>query len=93
VTRLVDLLPIIRQHVYDPGFGTSLSMKAVLPAVIPSLGYDDLAIHEGSLASIAFAEILSPETFPERREKLRAELVACCRRDTEAMLELFKVLG
>lgn len=68
-------------------------MKAVLPAVIPSLGYDDLAIHEGSLASIAFAEIWSPETFPERREKLRAELVACCRRDTEAMLELFKVLG
>ncbi len=90
--KLVDLLPIIRRHVYDPAFGTSFSIKSVLPAMIPSLGYDDLEIQEGSLASIAFAEMMSPETPPERRENLRADLIAYCRRDTEALLELFKIL-
>jgi hypothetical protein len=60
--------------------------------MIPSLGYDDLEIHEGSLASIAFMEMMSPETSSERREKLRADLIAYCKRDTEALLELFKTL-
>jgi hypothetical protein len=60
--------------------------------MIPSLGYDDLEIHEGSLASIASAEMMSPQTTPERRERLRRDLVAYCRRDTEALLELFKIL-
>jgi hypothetical protein len=52
--RLVDLLPIIRRHVYDPGFAGSFSIKAVLPAMVPGQGYDDLEIREGSLAAIAF---------------------------------------
>jgi hypothetical protein len=90
--RLFDLLPPIRRHVYDPGFAGSFSIKAVLPAMIPGLGYDDLAICEGSLASVAFAEILSLQTLPERRAELRADLLAYCKRDTEAMLEIFKAL-
>ena len=90
--RLVDLLPIIRGHVYDPAFGTSFSIKSVLPAIVQNLGYDDLEIQEGTLVSVAFAEMRLPETPPERRQKLRAGLLAYCKRDTEAMLELFKVL-
>jgi hypothetical protein len=90
--RLVDLPPIIRRHVYDPAFGTSFSIKSVLPAMVPNLGYDDLEIQEGTLVSVAFAEMRLPETAPERRQKLRADLLAYCKRDTEAMLELFKVL-
>jgi hypothetical protein len=42
--------------------------------MIPSLGYDDLEIQEGWLASIAFAEMLSSETTAERRAKLRTDL-------------------
>jgi hypothetical protein len=30
--RLVDLLPIVADHVYHPAFGGSFSIKAVLPA-------------------------------------------------------------
>jgi hypothetical protein len=90
--RLVDLLPIIRRHVYDPAFRTSFSIKSVLPAIVPNLGYDDLEIREGTLVSVAFAEMLLQETSPERRQKLRADLLAYCKRDTEAMLELFEVL-
>jgi hypothetical protein len=33
--RLVDLLPIIRNHVYHPDFGGSFSLKRVLPPWCP----------------------------------------------------------
>ncbi len=29
--RLVDLLPVVRQHVYHPEFGGSFSLKSVVP--------------------------------------------------------------
>ncbi len=92
MTRLVDPLPIIRRHVYDPGFAGSFSIKAVLPAMVPGQGYDDLEIREGSLAAIAFSEMVSHDTSFERWGELRANLLAFCRRDTQAMLELFKIL-
>ncbi len=90
--RIVDLLPMIREHVYDPEFHGSFSMKSVLPALIPALGYDDLEIAEGNAASVAYAEIQEPETPPERVAKLRADLLAYCKRDTQAMLEIFRLL-
>lgn len=91
-SRLFDLLPVIRRHVYDPAFAGSFSIKAVLPALVPHMGYDDLQISEGSLASIAFSEIVSGALSAERRSELRENLLAYCRRDTEAMCELFRIL-
>ena len=91
-SRLFDLLPVIRRHVYDGAFGGSFSIKAVLPALVPHMGYDDLQIAEGSLASVAFSEIVSGGISAERRSELRQNLLAYCRRDTEAMCELFRVL-
>ena len=49
--RLVDLLPIVRDHVYHPDFGGSFSLKSVAPALVSGLGYEDLEIGEGSAAS------------------------------------------
>jgi predicted RecB family nuclease len=91
-SRLFDLLPVIRRHVYDGAFGGSFSIKAVLPALVPHMGYDDLQIAEGSLASVAFSEIVSGGISLERRSELRNNLLAYCKRDTEAMCELFRVL-
>jgi hypothetical protein len=91
-SRLFDLLPVVRKHVYDPRFHGSYSIKTVLPALVPELGFDDLTIKEGSLASIAYAEIQAPGTPPERIVELRTALRAYCKRDTEAMLELFNIL-
>jgi hypothetical protein len=56
------------------------------------MGYDDLQISEGSLASVAFSEIVSGRISAERRSELRKNLLAYCKRDTEAMCELFRVL-
>jgi hypothetical protein len=64
----------------------------VLPALVPHMGYDDLQIDEGSLASVAISEIVSDAVSAERRGELRKNLLAYCKRDTEAMCELFKIL-
>src|SRR5437762_2866997 len=37
--RLVDLLPVVRNHVYHPDFGGSFGLKSVLPAMVPELSY------------------------------------------------------
>jgi len=91
-TRIVDLLPLIRDHVYDPEFHGSFSLKSVLPALVPELGYDDLEIKNGGLASLAYAEMRALETSTERRAELRIALLRYCMRDTQALLELLRAL-
>src|SRR5437773_8060205 len=49
--RLVALEPIVRNHVYHPGFGGSFSIKEVLPALVPELPYEALAVKDGKVAS------------------------------------------
>jgi hypothetical protein len=88
--RLVDLLLLVRAHCYHPEFHGSFSIKSVLPALVPAPGYDDLAINDGTLASMAYAEILRPETSLERRAEIRKDLLAYCERDTLAEVELFR---
>jgi hypothetical protein len=91
--RMLDLHAVISAHYYHPGFHGSYSMKAVLPAVVPELGYDDLEIQEGGHASVAFAQMISPETEESERRRLRQALLDYCRRDTEAMVRVIDALG
>jgi hypothetical protein len=88
--RLVDLLPIVRDHVYHPAFGGSFGMKRVLPALVPDLGYADLEIAEGGAASATLeALLLHGEARGEReRLRLREQLLAYCERDTLGMVRL-----
>ena len=41
IARLWDLHVVIRDHYYHPAFDGSYSIKAVLPAVVPSLSYEE----------------------------------------------------
>lgn len=91
--RIVDLLPIVRDHCYHPDLRGSFSIKTVLPAFVPGLGYDDLAIRDGLSASRAHAVLVDSTTTPERRADVRAQLLAYCARDTEAMVALYRALG
>jgi hypothetical protein len=91
-TRLFDLHPVIKTHIYDPAFHGSFSIKAVLPALVPHLSYDDLEISDGLLASLAYEKMRDPNTSADRAAALRATLLPYCRRDTEALIELFKAL-
>ena len=88
--NLVDLQPIVRDNVYDEKFGGSFSIKKVLPALVPDLGYDDLPIAEGETASVQLARIIlgGSAIHPEERAELRASLLEYCKRDTAAMVAL-----
>ncbi len=88
----VDLLRVVRGHYYHRDFHGSFSIKSVLPALAPEFGYEDLAIQDGQLASVAFLESISPDTKPERRAQLRSDLLAYCKRDTEAMLRVVEAM-
>ena len=88
----VDLHRVVRSHYYHRDFRGSFSLKSVLPALVPALGYDDLAVSEGTSASLAFVEAIDADTPPQRRAQLRADLLAYCQRDTEALVRVVEAL-
>ena len=92
--RIVDLLPIIRNHVYHPDFGGSFSIKKVLPALVPSMTYSELEIGEGATAQAMLERLLLREASltPAERETLRRQLLVYCKQDTLAMVRLLEVL-
>ncbi len=90
--RLWDLLPVIRNHYYHPAFNGSYSIKSVLPAVVPSLGYADLTIQEGGQAAAEYYRMVFVETDWVERNSIREALLRYCERDTLAMVELRRVL-
>jgi hypothetical protein len=86
--KLVDLLPIVRNHVYHPGFQGSFSLKYILSPLVPDLTYNDLAIVDGQVASVEIARLLFVAHLVEDRDQLRRDLLAYCERDTWAMVRL-----
>ena len=88
--NLVDLQPIVRENVYDEKFAGSFSIKRVVPALVPDLGYDDLPIAEAETASIQLSRMLlgGPTVHPEEKAELREALLEYCKRDTAAMVAL-----
>jgi len=91
--RLWDLHPVIKEHYYHPAFQGSYSIKSVLPAMLPSMGYDDLAIREGGQAASEYYRMVFVETDWIERSTIREALVQYCARDTMAMVELRRALG
>jgi len=88
--KLIDLLPVVRDHVYHPDFRGSFSIKAVLNPLVPDLSYDDLIIVDGLTASVEIARLLfvAQKIAPEERARVRKDLLAYCERDTFAMVRL-----
>ncbi len=90
--RVVDLLPVARDHYYHPSQQGSWSIKAVLPALCPDLDYGDLdGVQDGGMAMDAFLEALSPQTSKMRRTEIEQQLLAYCALDTYAMVRLWSV--
>ncbi len=86
VGRMKDLHAIIKKHYYHPDFRGSFSLKSVLPALLPEMGYRDLAIQEGSQASLAYLRMIDPQTPAAEKENIAASLLAYCGQDTLAMV-------
>ena len=89
--RIVDLLPVARNHFYHPAQQGSWSIKKVLPAIAPDLAYDALdGVQDGSMASAAFAEAIEAETLPERKAQIEDQLNKYCKLDTLALVRLWQ---
>jgi len=91
--RIVDLLPLTRQHYCHPDMKGSWSIKAVLPTIAPELVYDDLEIGDGGAAMGAWREIYHPDTTQQRRAELYRGLANYCALDTLALVRLAAFLG
>jgi hypothetical protein len=91
VDRVVDLLPVARNHYYHPSQHGSWSIKAVIPTVCPDLAYDSLdGVQHGQAAQSAFLEAMTPGTTPERKAEIERQLLAYCKLDTLAMVRLWE---
>jgi hypothetical protein len=90
--RLWDPLPVIRAHAYHLEFRGSYSLKSVLPALVPDMGYGGMEVSEGSDAGLAWEKMLHAEPGSEERRRLRDALLAYCKQDTLAMVKLLEVL-
>ena len=91
IERVADLLPIARNRYYHPSQHGSWSIKAVLPAAIPELSYNQLdGVQDGGMAVSAFMEAIAPATPPERKAEIEGQLVSYCELDTFAMVRLWQ---
>jgi hypothetical protein len=86
--RIKDLHKTISKRYYHPGFHGSFSVKSVLPALLPEMRYDDLAIQDGQQAGLACIKMLDPSTAQEERENIRRDLLTYCGHDTLAMVKI-----
>jgi hypothetical protein len=92
--RVVDLLPVARDHYYHPSQQGSWSIKAVLPALCQDLRYGDLdGVQNGGMAMDAFLEALTPQTSKTRKAEIEQQLLAYCALDTYAMVRLWSVFS
>ena len=95
-TRLWDLLPVMRRHVYHPRFLGSFSLKRVLPALVPTLGYDGMEVAEGSQAGPTWDRLVMGRAdgslAPVEAARLERALRDYCRQDTLGMVELVRAL-
>lgn len=89
LSRIKDLmLPFQKKYYYVPEMRGSYSIKAVLPALVSDLSYDDLEIADGGTASRAF-ESLYFEKDEKRKKEIKEQLIKYCGMDTMAMVKIY----
>jgi predicted RecB family nuclease len=91
-SRLWDLLPVIRSHVYHPAFGGSFSLKAVLPALVPELSYDGMEVPNGQAAGLTWQAMIASNCTENERKAKRKALLAYCGQDTLALVRVLDAL-
>ena len=69
----------------------SYSIKLVLPAIIPELSYEGMAVANGDDAVLAYKQ-LGETSDPTETEQIRKDLLEYCKLDTLAMVKLLEKL-
>ena len=90
--RIQDLMLPFSSGLYiDHRFGGSSSIKKVLPVLVPSLSYQQLAIQEGASAQRLWMENFL-EAVSKGSETVKDDLIKYCQLDTLAMVEIYRQL-
>jgi len=90
---MFDLKTIFSENYYvDSAFKGSASIKRVLPVIVPELTYKALNIHKGDQASERWEKMISPDTSPEEKQKIKEDLLEYCKMDTWAMVKIYERL-
>jgi hypothetical protein len=86
------LLPVVRNCVYHPAFGGSYSLKYVLPALVPEMSYEGMAVANGQDAGMTWESLVRGNMDEVEREKTRKALLEYCGKDTLALVRLLHTL-
>ncbi len=92
IARLFDLEKVLNKGYCHPGFMGRTSIKKVLPVVAPALSYDSLRVGNGDDAMGTFGLLRVGQRGREEHAGLRAALLAYCKLDTAAMVEVHRAL-
>ena len=90
--NMIDLAyPFQKRLIYHWQFNGSYSIKSVLPALVPELGYDTMEIRDGEMAGLAYSR-MQKSGDPKEIEQIRTALLEYCCLDTFAMVKLLEAL-
>lgn len=91
--RFIDLMvPFRRFDYYDPKQMGSYSIKAVYPALV-GRSYDNMTISDGGQASREYGRVTFTDGISEKeKRKIYDGLLEYCKLDTQAMVDILKVL-
>lgn len=92
LSRLLDLaVPFQEKWFYHWRMNNSFSIKNILPALVPGSDFSHLAVSSGSIAMIVFEQMQTQTDLFKLAEE-REQLLAYCKMDTWAMVQLFAAL-
>ncbi|MFI5240268.1 MAG: DUF2779 domain-containing protein [Candidatus Saccharimonadia bacterium] len=92
-SNIFDLMEVFSNFWYvDPRFGGSVSIKNVLPALVPELTYSNLEIQKGDIAQIRWTRAVKGELSQMEADKVFADLLNYCEQDTLAMVKIYEFL-
>ena len=93
IDNMLDLIdPFKDRHLYSWKQQGSHSIKAVLPAFVKGMSYDNMEIGNGGAAMQAYHQMCDLADKPKELAKIRKDLLDYCNQDTLAMVKLLEVI-
>lgn len=91
-TRFMDTGDPFKADYLHPKMHGSWSIKKVLPALVPDMTYEGMAVANGGDAMDAFDVLYAQSLPPQELEILRKNLLKYCEQDTWSMVKLVDAL-
>lgn len=94
IERFEDLMkPFLERAYVHPATHGRFSLKKILPALVPGMTYEGLAVANGGDAQLAYYDILSGRLARGEAERIRQDLKIYCGQDTLAMVKILEQLS